>query len=213
MRYVDLLEIAVDEPVIRSSSLLTGQDSPEALRVQLSRWCRSGHLVSLRRGVYLLGAPYRRREPHPFVLANSLQRASYVSLQSALAHHGLIPEGVPTVTSVTTGRPREFRTPEGNHIFRHVRRAFFTGYRKIEVSPGQEAFVATPEKALLDLVYLTPGGDETAFLESLRLQNRERLDVSRLARLAESPGSPKLARAVRRLAALFDSPQPGGARS
>jgi len=206
MRYGDLLVIAVDEPVIRSSSLLTGQDSPEALRVQLSRWCRSGHLVPLRRGVYLLGTPYRKREPHPFVIANCLQRASYVSLQSALAHHGLIPESVPSVTSVTTGRPGEFRTPEGHHIYRHIQRSLFAGYRRIEVSPGQEAFVATPEKALLDLIYLTPGGDETAFLHALRLQNRERLDGARLACLAESAGVPKLFRAVRRLAACIDRP-------
>ena len=206
MKWADLLTSMGEEPVFASSALLAGQGSPEGLRVQLARWCRSGRLVPLRRGVYLLGVPYRKRHPHPFTIANSLRRASYVSLQSALAHHGLIPESVPSVTSVTTGRPGEFRTPEGHHIFRHIQRSLFAGYRRIEVSPGQAAFVATPEKALLDLIYLTPGGDETAFLDALRLQNRERLDGARLACLAEASGVPKLFRAIRRLAACIDRP-------
>ena len=42
-----------------------------------------------------------------------------------------------------------------------------------EVSPGQRASIATPEKALLDLVYLHPGGDNPAYLRELRLQNLE----------------------------------------
>ena len=46
----------------------------------------------------------------------------------------------------------------------------FFGYDRLEVSPGQQAFVAWPEKALLDLVYLQPGGDSPGYLQELRLQ-------------------------------------------
>ena len=50
-------------------------------------------------------------EPHPFLVANVLQRGSYVSQQSALAFHGIIPEHVPVVTSVGPRRPETIRNP------------------------------------------------------------------------------------------------------
>jgi hypothetical protein len=56
--------------------------------------------------------------------------------------------------------------------------------------------VATPEKALLDLIHFRPQGDSAAYIESLRLQNLEILDLDRLHRLAERAGKPKLKRAA-----------------
>ncbi|MFZ2520878.1 MAG: hypothetical protein WA089_19430, partial [Anaerolineae bacterium] len=61
-------------------------------------------------------------------------------------------------------------------------------------SPGQRAFIATPEKALLDLAHLRAGGDEPAYLRELRLQNLERLDLDALRGLAQQAASPKLQR-------------------
>ena len=55
----------------------------------------------------MLGKPIGRVSAHPFVVANALKKASYVSLQSALSHYGMIPEYVPVTTSVTTRRPEE----------------------------------------------------------------------------------------------------------
>lgn len=62
---------------------------------------------------------------------------------------------------------------------------------------SQQALIATPEKALLDLVYLQPGGDSPAYLKELRLQNLERLDIDELNRQAEIFDSPKVYRAVK----------------
>jgi len=150
----------------------------------------------------MLAAPYRKVEPHPFLVANLLKKASCVSLQSALAYHGLIPESVPAVTSVTTGRPECLSTPQGRFIFRHVRKTMFLGFRAIEVTTSQSAFVALPEKAFLDLIYLTPRADSEGYLEELRLENLERLDRLLLMEMARQSGSPKLIRAARRLARL-----------
>jgi hypothetical protein len=61
---------------------------------------------------------------------------------------------------------------------------------------GQQALVAMPEKALLDLVYLQPGGDSAQYLRELRLQNLERLDMHELYRQAAIFNTPKLRRAV-----------------
>ena len=78
------------------------------------------------------------------------------------------------------------------------------GYERLEVGDGQWAFVAAPEKALLDLIYLQPGGDAPAYLAELRLQTPA-LDLDRLARLAEGSGRPKLRRAAQSVAALARS--------
>jgi predicted transcriptional regulator of viral defense system len=203
MKWVDLLRIVGADAAFPSSALLAGQRSAASVRLQVSRWCRSGRLIQLCRGTYMLAPPYRKTEAHPFMLAHLIRRASYVSLQSALAYHGLIPEIVPAVTSVTTGRPCEFRTPAGAFLFRHVRKDMFTGYRREQISPGQFAHIATPEKALLDLVYLTPGGDRAVFLKELRLQATEHLDGKALERLSASLGGPKLRRAARRLGRIL----------
>ena len=199
MKWAELLQLVGDEPVF-SSSLLRAGDSPDAgLRLQLSRWVRTGKLIQLRRGVYALAEPYRKIQPHPFLVANRLRRNSYVSLQSALAYHGLIPEHVPVVTSVTTGRPEQLQTALGGYIFRHVRPDCFFGYRRMKPARDQEAFVATPEKALLDLVYLTPGGDSEEFVRELRLQNREAVADTTLREFAARMAKPKLRHAAETL--------------
>jgi hypothetical protein len=123
-------------------------------------------------------------------------------VQAALAHYGLIPEYTPVVTSVTAGRPGRWETPLGDYEFRHIKADWFHGYQRLDVGGGQRAFVATPEKALLDLVYLQPGGDAPAYLAELRLQSLERLDLDVLERLAVESGRPKLRRAAAYVAAL-----------
>jgi predicted transcriptional regulator of viral defense system len=202
MKFEELLEIVGDEPVFETGLLLAGEVDPANVRRQLSRWTAAGRIYQLRRGVYALAPPYQKVTPHPFVVANALMDGAYVSLQAALAHYGVIPEYTPVVTSVTTGRPGRWETPLGVYAFRHVKIDWFHGYRRLEVDGGQQAFVATPEKALLDLVYLEPGADRPAYLNALRLQALERLDVVRLDRLAQESGSPKLQRAAQAIAAL-----------
>lgn len=137
-------------------------------------------------------------------MSNRLVRPSYVSLQSALAHHGWIPEGVPVTTAVTTGRPGRRYAPLGDLLYRHMGAALLFGYEKEEVAPGQRALVATPEKALLDLVYLTPSGDRQEYLSGLRLQGLDRLDRERLAALASRFCGPKARRAARAVVRLAD---------
>ncbi len=196
MTFEQLLRIVGDEPLFETGFLLAGDEDPATLRVQLSRWVKAGKLFRLRRGLYMLAPPYQGVAPHPFLVANRLVRPSYVSLEAALAYYGLIPEAVYTVTSVTTGRPGRRETPLGAFTYRHVRPRFFFGYRLEEVVPGQRAFLASPEKALLDVVYLQPESDLEAYLEELRLQNLERLDPRRLRHLAERIDSAKLRRVV-----------------
>lgn len=196
MEFEELLTIVGDEPVFETGLLLAGDVDPNHIRRQLSRWTRSGRLHQLRRGLYALAPPYQNRKPHPFLVANHLLPGSYVSLQSALANHGLIPEYVPAVASVTTARPSQWETPFGHFSYRRIKVDYFHGYRSLELGGGQSAFVARPEKAILDLVYLTSGGDDVSYLRSLRLQNLETIDSADLHSMAQVFDRPKIFRAV-----------------
>lgn len=192
MDFTRLLEIVGDEPVFESALLLAGDIDPATVRLQLSRWTTVGRIYQLRRGLYALIPPYQKIKPHPFVVANHLVRASYVSCQSALEFYGLIPEYVPITISVTAKRPGHWETPLGIYEFHHIKTDLLHGYRMTDLGGGQQAFIATPEKALLDMAYLQPGGDSPAYLQELRLQNLDHLDLDELRRQAEGFNSPKL---------------------
>jgi predicted transcriptional regulator of viral defense system len=196
MKFFELLDIIQDEPVFDTCLLLVGEANPREIRRQLSRWKQAGKIYQLRRGLYCLAPPFQKVNPHPFLVANRLIPASCVSLQSALAYYGMIPEHVPMTTSVTTARPVHWETPLGIFDFRHIQVDFFYGYRLVDLGEKQQAFIASPEKALLDLVYLEPGGDTPDYLSELRLNNLDRLDWQLIGQLAEQVGKPKLLRAL-----------------
>lgn len=204
MQFAELLDTVVDLPVFRGSLLLAGDRDAADVRRQLSRWTASGKILQLRRNVYVLASPWRRVQPHPFLIANELHRPSYVSLQSALAHRGMIPESVPTTTSVTTGRPVELDTPLGRYSYRHIAPAAFFGYGRTPLA-GQQALVAGAAKALLDLVYLTPGGESSEHLRSLRLEDLDDISADALRDHARRWGKAKIQRAVENILRMKQS--------
>jgi len=203
MKFEQLLKLLNGETVFSSSMLLAGNVSISVIRKQLTRWVSKGKLIQLRRGIYAVAQPYRDIQPHPFLIANMVKRASYVSLQSALAYFGIIPEYVPIITSVTTGRTEELTTKLGRFQFRHIKKELFWGYKEVEVSNGIKVFIALPEKSLLDLIYLTPQSDSIEYLEELRLQNTENIDTKILMDFAQKYKTPKLSRAAARIINLI----------
>jgi hypothetical protein len=196
MQFEDLLTLVGTEPLFSSALLRVAGIPSGSMRVQIVRWVKTGKLIRLRRGLYVLGPAYRKVEPHPFLLANRIKKASYVSLQSALAHYDMIPEHVPAVTSVTAGRPEEMKTPIGLFLYKHVKKNLLGGFRNVEVAPGQFVLIASPEKALLDLIYLTPEADRLDYLLELRLQNLGVLNRDALVDSDRLFASPKIHRAA-----------------
>jgi predicted transcriptional regulator of viral defense system len=137
-------------------------------------------------------------------VANRLVRGSYVSLQSALAYHGLIPEHVPVTTSVTTARPQRREGPFGAFEYHHISPGAFGGYRREALGEDQEALVATPAKAVADLVRLVPGGDSAEYLAAMRLQSLDKIDPAEIEGHPVLGRQPKIRRALRHLAALAE---------
>ena len=196
MDFENLIQVAGNEPLFDTGFLLAGEADLNDVRRQLSRWVKAGKIYQLRRGLYALAPPYQKVKPHPFVIANGMVRGSYVSVQSALAYYGLIPEYTPVTTSVTTRRPAHWQTPLGVFVFRHLKPELLYGYKMTDLGNDQQAFVASPAKALLDLIHLQPGGDLPDYLRELRLQNLERLNMLELEKLADQSGLPKWKRAA-----------------
>lgn len=169
-----------DETVVTN---LYPDSSPGARALMIHRGIQAGEVLRLRPGLFVLGAPYRKSEPHPFVVASALHAPSHVSLESALAHHGLIPEAIYQVSSVTFGRSREFITPLGVFSFRRVpARAPRAGVEAVEVARNGWAFVASPLRAIADVVYLrkdiTWKRDGIGFLtDSLRIETDDLMSL------------------------------------
>src|SRR3546814_13155719 len=70
----------------------------------VNRALKDGSLLRVKRGTYLLANRYRDETIHPFAIAQGLLPGSFVSFESAIAHHGWIPEAVFVTAGVTPGR-------------------------------------------------------------------------------------------------------------
>jgi hypothetical protein len=182
-------------------------------RDKISSLLASGVIVRVHKGFYVFGPDYARRPYSRELLANLMVGPSYVSLDSALAAHGMIPEGVDAVTSVCLGQPKSYDTPVGRFIYRPApARGFCLGVTRVSLADGQAYLMATPGKALADKLRETRGVAIRTQSELLRyLTGDLRIDAAALAgldaeeleRVAEGYGSRKvrvLAALVRRLA-------------
>lgn len=127
-------------------------------RDKISDLLKKGVIVRVKKGLYVFGPGYGRRPYSRKLLANLIYGPSYISLESALHHYGLIPERVEAVTSVTTGRSRRFNTPAGLFLYRQIPLdAYRIGVTRAEVANEPAFFIATPEKALSDKIRLDRG--------------------------------------------------------
>jgi len=195
MRYSEFLQIVGDNPLFETSLLAAGNVSSYQAQRRLTDWSKAGKVIALRRGFYALPKDKRQIEPHPFQVANQLVAGSYVSLEMALGYYSMIPEHVAIVTSITTGRPQSYENTFGRFRYRHIHPRYFFGMEYRLILGKQYAYIAYPEKALLDLIYLRKGGDSPEFIHSLRLQNLEQLDLTRLAHFVDRFNKPKIHRA------------------
>jgi hypothetical protein len=120
-------------------------------RDRITTLLRKGVIIRVKKGLYVFGEHERRRPYSREILANLIYGPSYISLEYALWHYGLIPERVEAVTSVTVGRSRKFSTPLGLFAYRMIPMAAFrAGMDQMEMEDGRSYLIAVPEKALAD---------------------------------------------------------------
>jgi predicted transcriptional regulator of viral defense system len=123
-------------------------------------------------------------EPLLWFAANRIYQPAYLSLETALAYHGLIPEGVYTLTSVSPRKTQTLHTPIGTFRYQHLLPRLYFGYNVLRFADGRPVLMADLEKTLLDYCYLNPQLRTPADFAALRLNVdvlHQRLDVARLA--------------------------------
>ncbi len=123
--------------------------APANASALLSRLASRGLVRRLARGRWSIGAQPNRDQLAEQVAAPS---PAYVSLQSALFRHGLIEQVPDVLYAVTLGRARRVTTPSGTVSLHRMPPALFGGYETAD--DGTKT--ATAEKALFDLLYLSP---------------------------------------------------------
>lgn len=122
---------------------------------KIAEWLRRGVLLSVKRGHYVLGGS-AHASCLPLV-ANHLYGPSCVSLDYALAWHGLIPERVHEITSVCTGRGRVIDNALGRFSYTRLpAQVYPCGINQASASARETFLIASPAKALCDKVLLTP---------------------------------------------------------
>lgn len=126
-------------------------------RSRLSEWQRKGLLLKLRNGAYRL-AERPMDEAERWAIANQIYPPSYISLRSALAHYGFIPEAVFHVESISSNHTKRFTIAGTHYSYRNMGPGRYFGYTFLEAGISKvRVMMARPEKALLDLLYLEPG--------------------------------------------------------
>jgi len=171
-------------------------------RDKISNLLQKGQIIRVKKGLYIFGEGYRNKPYSREILANLIYGPSYVSLDYALQHHGLIPERVEVVTSVSVGRSRRFFTPVGLFTYRMIPlKAYRNGMDRVDTGDGRGFLMATPEKALADKLYDARGtGIRTqkeliGYLEeSLRIDPEplRELEPNKLDEVARGYRSPKI---------------------
>jgi predicted transcriptional regulator of viral defense system len=152
---------------------------PASARVSASRYVRLGVLLRLKRNTYLLRERWQTasREER-FALANIGQAPSYISLLTALDYHEITTQVQRSlVESVAVKRTREISLPGSVFRYTKISRELYFGFIR-----QQEFFIATPEKAFLDALYLTSFGRYALDLAAIDFGKLNRKELRQMSR-------------------------------
>lgn len=158
---------------------------------KIARMLAAGDLVSLRRGLYA-----SRRDLDPRCLAGPIYGPSYVSFETALAWHGMIPEGVAEILSATPKRPAAFENDFGRFRYLTIPKAAYpVGIMRVTES-DLPFLISSPTKALVDRIAREPGfrsmADVARWMEGMRVEIGGGLDGGELMECAERYGRPSV---------------------
>ncbi len=138
------------------SHLITGSDQRRYHLV--NRAMKHGELRQITRGLYLLSVGFLANPVHPFAIAQAIEPGSFVTAESALSFHGWIPEAVKTTISLTPNpKSKEVGSEDFGRFSFHpmaVRRGSFLELVQRHELGNHVAWISTPARALMDMVYL-----------------------------------------------------------
>ena len=121
----------------------------------IKRAMSAGEILNIRRGLYCLAPEFQKKPVSVYSLAQRIYGPSYISMETALSHHGWIPEAVYACTCASFGHSKEFETPLGVFNYKRVpQHTFFLGVQRCNDENGNVFFMASPVKALADYLYV-----------------------------------------------------------
>ncbi|MFO7807710.1 MAG: hypothetical protein R6V40_04830 [Candidatus Moraniibacteriota bacterium] len=162
---------SIEKPYFNRMDINFLKNKEEIFDYQISYWQKNGEIKRIKRGLYVFSE--REDELSPQEVAFILYEPSYISLEYALSHYGIIPETVFNITSVSTRKTRKFSTEFGVFPYRKIKPSLFFGYEVRETEYGKY-LLAEPEKALLDYLYLNLGKINTEDdIEEIRINYGE----------------------------------------
>ena len=156
-------------------------------RQKISLWIKTGGLIRVKKGLYIFGREVAQRPYSKELLANLIYGPSAISLSYALAHYGLIPERVETVTSITNNRNKQQQTPTGLFTYRYLSGVRYqVGIQLVPLDNTQSYLMAIPEKALCDYIYFTSASVKISTLQDMEafLFEDLRIDETIMAELS-----------------------------
>jgi hypothetical protein len=174
---------------------------------------KKGELTPIKNGLYIPGPKLDVSRPESLLLANHIWGPSYVSLETALSHWGLIPERVYEVSSATVKKAKRYKTPAGRFSYYHLPLPYYAfGIKSIKLTSKQTALIASPEKALCDKIILTTGirlrstkQVQEFLVEDLRIEEEalKNLDTAKMKSwLADAPKASSINELIKTISSL-----------
>jgi len=172
----------------------------------LTRWTKQNLLVKLRNSWYSF-PEYLKTPNIQHFISNKMYTPSYVSLHSALAFYGIIPEAIVQTTAVSSLKKANFENIFGTFSYQQVLPELMFGSEQKSFLNKQSLIFATPEKAILDLLYLYPQYNNEQEIIELRFDEefmQEDLNIERLNEFTEKFQSKILKNRVNLLLKIYD---------
>lgn len=163
--YMDFIQAMEPFGVFNTSDIKKW--NPDFDTRRLVEWQKKGYLTKISNKVYCFSG-FVKSDLHRYRISNKLYPPSYVSLETALWHHGLIPEATFIIQAISSRKTMVFSTLQGTFHYRNLKPECYFGY-SVERLGNQPVVIAEPEKALLDLLYLNHTLSSEEDIEALRL--------------------------------------------
>jgi predicted transcriptional regulator of viral defense system len=167
---------------------------------RLFEWQNKGYIFKLRNGWYCF-SDLEKGELFSFFVANRIYRPSYISLESALSYHNVIPEAVYSICSVTTNKTMIFGTSIGEMRYNTLHSRLYFGYEIIYLNE-KPVNIACPEKAILDFLYLHHYNSKEELIDSRF--SMDNISVDTMNNLLEKFKNKALEKRVKTLINAYD---------
>lgn len=203
MKYIEILPYLRKLQVFSVRDLQIIDDKYSSYKV--ASWVKKSYIHTITRGYYILGETPKDNSIMQ-IIANSIYKPSYISLETVLHRYGIIPEYPFTITSISTKKTKKFDTDFWNYSYNTVKPDLFWWY-DIQKNWKEKILIADLEKAIIDFLYLRKQYKDIEDFRWLRWNRQElknRLDRDKLSTYARLVASPTVIKKINILTHYID---------